>query len=91
DDPSLGGVIDGETGATAAEIVHAFRNEMAVTLSDCLLRRTMVGFNSRCGLNAVEAAADVARRYLGWTDDRCKREIEAYRKVVEESLQRHLR
>ena len=89
DDPELAGEIDDETRAVAAEVVHAFKNEMAMTLSDCLLRRTMVGLNSRCGLNAVEAAADVGRRYLGWTDDRCAREIEDYRKVVQATLKRH--
>ena len=77
---------DDETGAVAAEVVQAFKNEMAVTLSDCLLRRTMVGFNSKCGLNAVEAAAEVGRRYLGWTDDRCTREIRDYRDEVNRHL-----
>ena len=90
DDPNLAEVIDEETGATAAEIVHSFRNEMATTLADCLLRRTMVGFNSRCGLNAVEAAAEVGRKFLGWSNERCAREIDDYRKAVEESLQKHL-
>ena len=90
DDSNLAEVIDEETGATAAEIVHAFKNEMATTLTDCLLRRTMVGFNSRCGLNAVEAAADVGRKFLGWSNERCGREVNGYRKAVEESLRKHL-
>ena len=91
EDPNLAEVIDEETGATAAEIVHAFKNEMATTLTDCLLRRTMVGFNSKCGLNVVEAATDVCRRYLGWTDDRCTREVNGCRETIERSLQKHLR
>lgn len=86
DDPHLAEVFDEETGATAAEIVHAFRNEMAVTLTDCLLRRTMVAFNSRCGLNAVEAAADVGRRFLSWNNDHCVREISDYRDYVNRHL-----
>jgi glycerol-3-phosphate dehydrogenase len=60
---------------------------MATTLTDCLLRRTMVGFNSKRGLNAVEAAAEVGRKHLGWTDERCAWEIEEYKKEVERSLQ----
>ena len=87
DVPELANEFDDETGAVAAEVVHAFKNEMAVTLSDCLLRRTMVGLNSRCGLNAVEAAVDVGRKFLGWTDDRCAREISEYR----DEVNRHLR
>ena len=90
DDPELAYEFDDETGAVAAEVVHSFKNEMAVTLSDCLLRRTMVGFNSKCGLNAVEAAADVGRKFLGWTDDRCAREIGDYRNVVGKSLKKYL-
>ena len=86
DDPELANEFDDETGAVAAEVVHAFKNEMAMTLSDCLLRRTMVAFNSRRGLNAVEAAADVGRKHLGWTDERCAREIGDYQKAVRLSL-----
>ncbi|HLO00951.1 MAG TPA: glycerol-3-phosphate dehydrogenase, partial [Pyrinomonadaceae bacterium] len=41
--PELGKIFDVETGAIAAEVVFAFRRELAQTLSDCLLRRTMVG------------------------------------------------
>ena len=89
-DPNLAEVFDEETGATAAEIVHAFKNEMATTLTDCLLRRTMVGFNSKCGLNAVEAAAEVGRKHFGWTDDRCAREISDYQETIERTLQNHL-
>ncbi len=84
--PMLAQTFDRETGAIEAEVVHAFENELARTLADCLLRRTMVGLNSRCGLNAVEAAADVGRRYLGWSDERRAREIEDYRRKVERSL-----
>lgn len=83
DDASLSKVFDDETGAIAAEVVHAFRNEFAQTLTDCLMRRTMVGFNSTCGLNAVDAAAKIAERHLGWTSERAAGEVAAYRKYVE--------
>jgi glycerol-3-phosphate dehydrogenase len=79
DDRLLGEVFDVETGAIAAEVVFSFRNEFAQTLSDCLLRRTMVGLNSTCGLDAVEAAAKIAQTHLGWSEVRAAQEIEAYR------------
>jgi glycerol-3-phosphate dehydrogenase len=82
DDPSLGEVFDLETGAIAAEVVFAFKHELAQTLSDCLLRRTMVGLNSTCGLDAVEAAARVAQEYLGWSASRVGQETDAYRKEI---------
>jgi glycerol-3-phosphate dehydrogenase len=86
DDPSFGEVFDPETGAIAAEVVFAFKHELAQTLSDCLLRRTMVGLNSNCGLDAVEAAARVAQKYLGWSASRVDQEITAYRNFVGVSL-----
>lgn len=82
-DASLASVFDGESGAIAAEVVHAFKNELAQTLSDCLVRRTMVGLNSSCGLNALEAAAGIAQKHLGWTEERAQDEVRAYRKGAE--------
>jgi glycerol-3-phosphate dehydrogenase len=76
-------VFDDETQAIAAEVVYAFRNEMAQTLADCLMRRTMVGLNSARGLEAVEPAARVAQEYLGWSEDRVSKEVSNYRKYVE--------
>jgi glycerol-3-phosphate dehydrogenase len=82
EDTRLAEVVDPETGAIAAEVVHGFRHELAQTLSDCLLRRTMIGLNSNCGLNAVHAAAAVARDYLGWSEERGEKEITEYRNYV---------
>jgi glycerol-3-phosphate dehydrogenase len=82
EDPSLAKVFDSETGALSAEVVFAFTHEFATTLADCLLRRTMVGLNSSRGLAAVEAAGAIARKYLGWTEQRVEQEIVAYRTAV---------
>jgi glycerol-3-phosphate dehydrogenase len=83
EEPSLGVAFDHETGALAAEIVFSFKHEFAQTMADCLLRRTMVGLNSSCGLDAVEAAAEVGRKNLGWTDERAAGEIQNYRRATE--------
>jgi len=82
-DLSLAEVFDVETQAIAAEVVYSFEHELAETLADCLLRRTMVGLNSTCGLNAVEPAATIAQKYLGWSKDRVSEEVSSYRKYVE--------
>ena len=82
-EPSLGEVFDGETQAIAAEVIYSFEHEFTATLADCLLRRTMVGLNSTCGLDAVETAATVAQKYLGWPKARVADEISSYRKYVE--------
>ncbi len=72
-----------ETGAIGAEVLVAFRTERAQTLGDCLLRRTMVGLDARVGLDAVEAAVKIARKYLAWTEARAAQEVCSYRKYVE--------
>jgi glycerol-3-phosphate dehydrogenase len=66
-----------------AEIVFSFRHEMAETLCDALLRRTMDGLDAAAGLNALERAAQLAQRYLGWDDARAALEVAAYRRYVE--------
>ena len=81
-DASLAQLFDSETGALAAEVVFAFTLEFATTLADCMLRRTMVGLNSSRGLAAVEAAGAIARKHLGWSEQRVEEEIAAYRKQV---------
>jgi glycerol-3-phosphate dehydrogenase len=88
DEPSLAEVFDTETGAMAAEVVFAFKQELAQTLSDCLLRRSMVGLNSICGLNAVDAAARVAQSNLGWSRERVALETIAYKNEISRRFRR---
>ena len=71
-----------EANALAAEIVFAFERELPQTLADCFLRRTMIGLNGDRGLNDVEAAAEIGKRFLAWSDSRAEREIENYRNEV---------
>ena len=68
--------------ALTAEIVFAFQHEFATTLADCFLRRTMIGLNADLGLSQIEAAAEIGRRFLGWSEDRARREVEGYRKEI---------
>jgi len=68
--------------AFAAEVVFAFQNELAATLADCFLRRTMIGLNADVGLGEIEAAAEVGRRFLGWSEDRARREVEDYKQQI---------
>ena len=87
DDPSLrmplSASLTVETGIIGAEVLYAFQHELAQTLSDVLLRRTMVGMGPQVGLDVDEAAAQVAVKHLGWTEERARSEVEAYREFVE--------
>jgi glycerol-3-phosphate dehydrogenase len=78
-DPALLEIISPETGAIAAEVVFAFRNEMARTLADCLLRRTMIGLSSSAGIGEDETAARIAQQHLGWSEQRARDEVASYR------------
>ena len=80
---SLREPFDPATGALAAEIIWAVRHEGADTLADILFRRTMVGLNDRVGLGADEAAAAIARRHLGWDEQRADHELASYRTWVQ--------
>ena len=82
-DDELRRPISDETASVGAEVVFAFRDELAETLVDCLMRRTMTGLNSQLGLDAVGRAARVAQKFLGWDEGRAAREIEDYERYVE--------
>lgn len=77
--PALSEIIDPETNAIAAEIVLAFRDEHATTLTDVLLRRTMLGLAAHAGIGPDERAARVAQQFLAWTTNRAAQEVAAYR------------
>ena len=81
--PELATEIDPESGAIAAEIVFVSREELALSLSDILLRRTMIAYGPSVGYGADEAAALVAGKHLGWTGARQRGELAAYRSWIE--------
>jgi glycerol-3-phosphate dehydrogenase len=71
-----------ETGAIGAEVLFSFQYELAETLTDCLMRRTLVGLDRAAGLDATQTAARIAQKYLGWTEERATREVSEYQKYV---------
>jgi len=75
--------LSAQVGAIGAEVVFAFRTEMARTLADVLLRRTMVGMRPDLGLGASRAAAEIAAQTLGWSRDRAEDEIMEYGRCIE--------
>jgi glycerol-3-phosphate dehydrogenase len=80
--PGLRAVFDPRSGAIAAEIVWAYREEGARKLSDVIARRTMVGLGPDAGIGADIAAARIARDALGWDKARARAEVDAYRAWV---------
>ncbi len=70
-------------GVTAGEVRHAVRQEMALRLSDALLRRTEAGSAGDPGDDAVSAAAGVMASELGWTAAQVEREVADLRRVYQ--------
>jgi glycerol-3-phosphate dehydrogenase len=71
-----------------AEVVHAVRAEMALTLEDLLVRRTHLFYHAADGGLAVAEA--VARRMaaeagIGWDEAAVARQVACYRRRVEQS------
>ena len=64
-----------ECPVTIGEIRHAVREEMAVALSDAVLRRTEAGSAGHPGDDALRAAAGVMAEELDWSQERVDQEI----------------
>jgi glycerol-3-phosphate dehydrogenase len=60
-----------------AELVHAARKEMALTLADAVMRRTPLGTLGDPGEAALQRAAEIVGTELRWPENRRRAEIEA--------------
>jgi glycerol-3-phosphate dehydrogenase len=69
--------VSAQSPVIAAQLIWAIRHEMAVTLSDVMIRRTPLGALGHPGSEAVGKAADIVGHELAWTPDRQRAEIEA--------------
>ena len=82
DDPALLEPIDPVAGVIGAELVFTYVHEFARTLTDVLIRRTMIGLNADSSSHIAERAADVLATRLGWDRARRDREVEDYRRYT---------
>lgn len=75
DNPELGVVVPG-TRTLAADVVNAVRNEMAVTLSDVIFRRTGIGTGDIPQRISIEAVARLCADELDWPERRLQAETD---------------
>jgi glycerol-3-phosphate dehydrogenase len=75
--PDLGEPVSDGSPTLRVEIVYVIRAEMAVRLTDIVVRRTGLGGSGHPGRAAIEACARVAASELGWDDARVADEIAA--------------
>jgi len=84
-------VIDPYSGAIAAEAVFAVREEMASSLADILLRRTMIAYGPHAGIGPDERILEVAGKEIAWTKPQQKKELAVFREWIERYRPRGLR
>lgn len=80
--PDLAMEIDGRTGAVAAEVAHAVQSELAISLADVLLRRTMLAYEPDNAIGIDQAALDLTGKTLGWSKTRQRNELAAFRSWI---------
>jgi glycerol-3-phosphate dehydrogenase len=73
--PDLLAPLSPEVQTRRAEIVHVIRREMAVRLSDIVIRRTGLGVQGRPPDDAIRASAVIAAAECGWDAQRTADEI----------------
>ena len=66
-----------------AEIVHVIRHEMAVKLTDMVVRRTGMGSAGPPPADAIDRSARIAAAELGWDGERIRDEIDGVRRFYE--------
>ena len=62
-----------------SQVRHSVEEESALTVSDFLLRRSVVGLGPCQGLDAVETVAEEMGRLLRWNAAEKRQQVEAYR------------
>jgi glycerol-3-phosphate dehydrogenase len=71
-----------------AEAVYAARHEMVATLDDVLSRRTRARLlAAEASVEAADDVADLIGPELGWSDDECRAQVDAYRASVADELE----
>ena len=86
-DPSLDALLIDDLPYIRAEVIHACRQEMAMTPYDVLARRTSITLEDRQrGLGVVEEVAQLMAREHGWSIDQQQSLVERYRASIEQQM-----
>ena len=82
-DPRLREPLAPDHPAVGAEVVYAIRHEMAVRLSDLVVRRLALGAAGHPGAALIRSAGHIAAGELHWDDARLREEIAAVDRFYE--------
>jgi glycerol-3-phosphate dehydrogenase len=81
-EPSLGRRVCPHHEYLEAELVHAFRQELACTVTDVLARRTRIAWSSCQGLDLLSTVTGVAERHAGMRPGVIARQVEDYHQFL---------
>ncbi len=84
-DPSLAHPVCPHHEYVSAELIHAFQQELACTLTDVLARRTRIAWSSCQGLDLLSTLVDLAQRYTGLSPSALERQVEEYHQFLQRS------
>lgn len=73
-----------------AEIKYAVEQEMCLTVSDFLIRRTQLRFVENQGMDATENVADELGKLLGWSNELKTEQIDTYVQHIEKVWRRNI-
>ncbi len=73
--PDLAQTVQGSSEVLKAEVLYAVRREMAMTLSDVVMRRTDLGSLGHPGPDALHECCSLMAEELGWSHSRQEQEI----------------
>jgi glycerol-3-phosphate dehydrogenase len=65
-----------------AQIWYAVKNETCMTVSDFMLRRSVVGLRKDQGLDAVATVANEMQKLLNWSNVEKDRQVQAYKSAA---------
>ena len=82
-EPALAAPVAAGSDVSGAEVLHAVRHEMALTLEDVVVRRTGLGAAGHPGDPTVAACAALVAGELGWSPDCVRDEIVAVARFYE--------
>ncbi|WP_373533572.1 glycerol-3-phosphate dehydrogenase/oxidase [Vampirovibrio sp.] len=66
-----------------AQVIYAVRAQMALTVSDVMLRRIGCGLDADAGFNALEPVARCMGAELGWDESKIQQEMAIYRHFIQ--------
>ena len=81
-DSGLSGTLGHEERVLSAEVIFALREEFALTLTDVVFRRMMIGLDADQGSKMYSAVAAIAAKEAGWSPEQQAQQLDGLTKYA---------